>query len=170
MTLATLICTALLLFAIGLTERALGPRGDGLTSLLALATLIPVFAYLANRIPWRHPVSWIAALAAVLLACAGAAGTPAKSGRPGQPAPAPKARHESAFPTPQELEDLGEAPLPEDVFSLDVRVVDRWRLEGPFPERVGATPVPLPAGAWMALAGFGAFASVGRSRRGALRG
>jgi hypothetical protein len=45
-----------------------------------------------------------------------------------------------AYPSPEELEQLGEPPEPEQVFDLDTRRVDRWRLRGPFPDRVGALP------------------------------
>jgi hypothetical protein len=92
----------------------------------------------------------VTALAAALMACAGATGAPEPSREAEQPVPDSGVRHESAFPSPQELEDLGDAPVPEDLFSLDVRVLDSWRLEGPFPERVGATPYSEPT-AWSAL-------------------
>lgn len=96
---------------------------------------------------WRIAAT---ALAAVLMACAGAPRGSKPSGGSEQPVPDSGARPESAFPSPQELEDLGDAPVPEDVFSLDVRVVDGWRLEGPFPTRVGAIPYSEPT-AWSAL-------------------
>ena len=96
---------------------------------------------------WRIAAT---ALAVVLMACAGAPRGSKPSGGSKQPVPDSGARQESAFPSPQELEDLGDAPVPEDVFSLDVRVADGWRLEGPFPTRVGATPYSEPT-AWSAL-------------------
>ena len=97
---------------------------------------------------WR--IAAAAALAAVLMACAGAPGGSKPSEGPGQPVPSSEAPPKSAFPSPQKLEDLGDAPVPENVFSLDVRKVDRWRLEGPFPTSVGATPYSEPT-AWSAL-------------------
>lgn len=64
---------------------------------------------------------------------------PAPPERPGSPeAEPPEAR--GPFPAPEELDELGEAPAPEQVFALDVHPVERWRLAGPFPERVGALP------------------------------
>jgi hypothetical protein len=41
-----------------------------------------------------------------------------------------------AFPTPKELEELADAPVPESLFGLDVGRVEEWRLAGPFPARV----------------------------------
>jgi hypothetical protein len=73
--------------------------------------------------------------------------SPTRPPGPSHPRPpsqqAPPAQRPPAgggFPTPRELEQLGAAPLPDDVFSLDIVAVDTWRLEGPFPERVGALP------------------------------
>jgi hypothetical protein len=40
------------------------------------------------------------------------------------------------FPSPEQIEKLGESKLPEAVFDLDVRRVAEWRLAGPFPERI----------------------------------
>ncbi|MGI9591223.1 MAG: hypothetical protein ACR2P8_07635, partial [Myxococcota bacterium] len=63
-------------------------------------------------------------------------------GPSGSPAPADPARPDAsgAYPSPQELEQLGEPPGPEQVFDLDTRRVERWRLRGPFPDRIGALP------------------------------
>jgi len=97
---------------------------------------------------WR--IAAAAALALVLMACAGAPGGSKPSEGAGQPVPSSEAPPKSAFPSPQELEDLGEAPVPEKLFSPDVRPVDSWRLEGPFPTRVGVTPYSEPT-AWSAL-------------------
>jgi len=97
---------------------------------------------------WR--IAAAAALALVLMACAGAPGSSKPSEGPEQPVPSSEAPPKSAFPSPQKLEDLGDVPVPENVFSLDVRKVDRWQLEGPFPTSVGATPYSEPT-AWSAL-------------------
>jgi len=91
-----------------------------------------------------------AALAAVLMACAGAPGGSKPSGGSGQPVPSSEPPPKTAFPSPQELEDLGDVPVPESPFSLEVRAVDRWGLEGPFPARIEATPYSEPT-AWSAL-------------------
>jgi hypothetical protein len=45
-----------------------------------------------------------------------------------------------AYPSPEELAQLGEPPPAEQVFDLDMRRVERWRLRGPFPEKIGALP------------------------------
>ncbi len=108
---------------------------------------------------------------ATLAACASA---PAASG-PGAPAQAPAKRSGApnppatgdlpaagraaeprsaaeggVFPSPQELAQLGDAPVPENLFDLDVRDVESWQLSGPFPERIEALPYSEP-GAWAAL-------------------
>jgi hypothetical protein len=91
--------------------------------------------------------------AAAALACAGGSGAPqgddpgaasgaraAAPGEPGQPkTPAPQ----GPFPTPQELEDLTDAPAPD---LSDSRAVDveSWTLEGPFPDRIGELPIRDP--------------------------
>jgi hypothetical protein len=95
--------------------------------------------------------AWIPALAgAALLACAtpaeqapeAAPAATAQEVAAGEAAPGPGGggRVAGGFPTPEELEKLGQAPVPGDLFALDVRPVDSWRLVGPFPERVEATP------------------------------
>jgi hypothetical protein len=67
--------------------------------------------------------------AAALVACAGAGAL-----SPG--ARGPKAGGGQSFPSPEELEKLGQSKLPQAVFGLDVRRVSEWRLAGPFPERI----------------------------------
>ena len=42
------------------------------------------------------------------------------------------------FPSPRELAEVGGGPVPEDLFDLDVRDVETWKLAGPFPERIEA--------------------------------
>jgi hypothetical protein len=72
----------------------------------------------------------------------------APSPAPPSPAPPPGAEPLSpprpdssgAFPSPRELEELGEPPGPAQVFDLDTRRVERWRLRGPFPDKIGALP------------------------------
>lgn len=86
---------------------------------------------------------------------------PPASGEPGgaapAPAPAPSAEAEPregaghGFPTPEQLEQLGDTPAP-DVFSPDVRPVDEWTLAGPFPAQVGAIP-RAPGNVWEELLG-----------------
>ncbi len=72
-----------------------------------------------------------------LLAALGAAAAVACAGGG---APSPGARDSKSggkpFPSPEELEQLGDTPLPATVFALDVRQVSEWQLAGPFPERV----------------------------------
>jgi hypothetical protein len=92
----------------------------------------------------------IAAAAALLMACAGAPGGSKPSGGPEQPVPSSEASPKSDFPSPRELEDLGDVRAPENLFSLDVHALESWRLEGPFPSSVGATPYSE-AAAWSAL-------------------
>jgi len=69
---------------------------------------------------------------------------------PGRAAEQRPAAESGAFPSPQELVELGEAPVPENLFDLDVRDVENWQLSGPFPERIEALPYSEP-GAWAAL-------------------
>ncbi len=59
---------------------------------------------------------------------------------------------ELPFPTPEALEVLAGQPLPARLFDLEVRDVERWRLAGPFPERLDGRPWrdPSPAGALLA--------------------
>jgi len=59
---------------------------------------------------------------------------------PSEQAPATPAPPRSAFPTPEQLDQLRQSPGPENLFNLDVRLVDEWRLGGPFPAQVGAMP------------------------------
>ena len=68
---------------------------------------------------------------------------PSGSSRPRvapRPPGAPGSGEASPYPSAEELDQLGEAPGPEQVFGLDVRRVERWRLRGPFPDRIGALP------------------------------
>lgn len=82
----------------------------------------------------------------VLGACAGCAGSgqpPGASGgsASGSTGPGAPAEPETGpFPSPEQLEELGDSPFPESIFALDVETVDRWALAGPFPEQVGALP------------------------------
>ncbi len=55
-----------------------------------------------------------------------------------------------AFPSPEELTQLGEAPVPENLFDLDVRDLESWQLIGPFPSQIEAVPYSEP-GPWAAL-------------------
>jgi len=83
--------------------------------------------------------------AALILAVAPAEASPEPLPVPGpapQPAPAPPP---SPFPSPEELERLGEPPPAEAVRAMDVRTVDSFRLEGPFPDQVGALPYSDPS-------------------------
>jgi len=59
---------------------------------------------------------------------------------PGEPPHAGRERARSPFPTPDRLEDLTEKPLPEDTFDQDVAAVERWTLQGPFPDVAAAVP------------------------------
>jgi hypothetical protein len=71
------------------------------------------------------------AVGAAAIACAGGGPLPG-----GGQARGSKSDGAQPFPSPEELEKLGESKLPEAVFGLDVRRVAEWRLAGPFPERV----------------------------------
>jgi hypothetical protein len=90
-----------------------------------------------------------------------AASDPAKAARPavppggpgdpaGPPAEQRPATEGGTFPSPEKLAQLGEAPVPENLFDLDVRDVESWQLAGPFPERIEAAPYSEP-GPWAAL-------------------
>jgi len=57
---------------------------------------------------------------------------------------------DSPFPTPERLEDLTESGLPEGSFDRAVAVVERWTLEGPFPDVAAAVPYREPSD-WGAL-------------------
>jgi hypothetical protein len=96
----------------------------------------------------------LAALAtAAALACAGGSGAPqgddpgaasgASAAAPGDRAASKTPVPEGPFPTPQQLEDLSDAPTPD---LSDARAVDvaSWTLEGPFPERIGEVPIGDP--------------------------
>jgi hypothetical protein len=63
------------------------------------------------------------------------------------PKPAPES---GGFPSPEELAQLGDAPVPENLFDLDVRDIESWQLAGPFPERIEAAPYGG-RGAWADL-------------------
>jgi hypothetical protein len=71
----------------------------------------------------------------------------ARPGVPGEQKPQPEG---GSFPSPEALAQLGEAPVPENLFDLDVRDVESWQLAGPFPERIEAAPYTEP-GPWAAL-------------------
>ena len=64
--------------------------------------------------------------------------------------PAPETDLAPGFPSPEALVELGEAPVPADLFDRDVKDVSAWELEGPFPERLEALPWREP-GPWAAL-------------------
>ena len=94
----------------------------------------------------------------------GAAGDPAAAAAAASPNPprtdsgaepetaveAKPAAEGAAFPSPKELAQLGEAPVPENLFDLDVRDLESWQLAGPFPQRIEAVPY-TEAGPWAAL-------------------
>lgn len=118
----------------------------------------------AERVRGRWVRAALALVAsATLSACLGAAGG---SGVAGDAAPSGSAKAPGAagaepaepragaeggsFPSPKELAQLGEAPVPENLFDLDVRDVESWRLSGPFPPRVEAVPYSED-GPWAAL-------------------
>jgi hypothetical protein len=69
---------------------------------------------------------------------------------PGRAAEQRSAAEGGVFPSPKKLAELGEAPVPENLFDLDVRDVESWQLSGPFPERIEAAPYTQP-GVWAAL-------------------
>src|SRR5262245_20635529 len=75
-----------------------------------------------------------------LLAALGAAAAAAcASGGPhSSAAPGGKSGGGHSFPSPEELQKLGDSKIPEVVFGLDERRVPEWRLAGPFPERIEA--------------------------------
>jgi hypothetical protein len=59
-------------------------------------------------------------------------------------------RSGSPFPTPQQLDQLRQAPAPENPFKGETLDVDSWALEEPLADRLGTTPHP-PASAWDVL-------------------
>jgi hypothetical protein len=78
---------------------------------------------------------------------------PPRKGASAKPRTAVEARPAAeggAFPSPKELAQLGEAPVPENLFDLDVRDLESWQLAGPFPQRIEAVPY-TEAGPWAAL-------------------
>ena len=75
---------------------------------------------------------------------------PARGPSTDSPADAP-----GAFPTPGALDAISDAPEPVEIFSLDVHPVQEWKLEGPFPDRIGALPAQDPS-AWGQLLGAAA--------------
>ena len=71
----------------------------------------------------------VAIVVALVVGCAGGAGAPKKRmDAGGGPA--------TGFPTPEKLEELADEPILGRVFDSNVRDVEVWELEGPFPERV----------------------------------
>jgi hypothetical protein len=88
--------------------------------------------------------------AAALVLCTGGAAALAAPTPPSQPNAEPPPPRAGGFPTPEELGQLGEQPVPENLFGLDVRPVDEWRLAGPFPAQVGAAAW-VGEGPWDAL-------------------
>lgn len=82
----------------------------------------------------------IVALTVVVVVPAAAAPQPPAAPPLPSEAPAPGNGGPSGFPTPDQLNELREAPAPQQVFTLDVNPVDEWSLVGPFPKRVGALP------------------------------
>jgi hypothetical protein len=125
----------------------------------------------ARRRTGRKALAACAGLA--LAACAGATapGPPLGPGAPSSPAAAdagdaapagpphsgpelpdfePRGEPAPGFPSPEALVELGEAPVPADLFDRDVKDVDGWRLAGPFPERLEAVPY-RETGPWAAL-------------------
>jgi hypothetical protein len=78
---------------------------------------------------------------------------PPRKGATTEPRPSAEARPATeggAFPSPKELAQLGEAPVPENLFDLDVRDLESWQLSGPFPQQIEAVPYTEP-GPWSAL-------------------
>jgi hypothetical protein len=80
--------------------------------------------------------------AVVVLAAAAMIGASAapEPDAPSAPPEAPAPGRPGDFPSPGDLERLGEPPAAAELFTLDVQPVEEWKLEGPFPERVGALP------------------------------
>lgn len=70
----------------------------------------------------------------------GAGPSPQAGRQAAPPADAVRPDASGAYPSSEELERLGEPPRAEQVFDLDMHRVERWRLRGPFPERIGALP------------------------------
>ncbi len=85
----------------------------------------------------------VAGLLVAMLALPAPAGAAKGSEEPEPPAPenAPDPGTPSrGFPSKEQLDQLRDAPPPKQVFRLDARPVDEWRLQGPFPKQIGATP------------------------------
>jgi hypothetical protein len=98
----------------------------------------------------RRPC-WRATALAVALAtaigCAGSATAPGTgtTGAPTtRPTPAPEAKQQSPFPSRSEIQDLAKKAAPEDILPAPFVSVKRWKLEGPFPARVGEEPIQDP--------------------------
>lgn len=123
------------------------------------------------RVGWRRGRTALSLVAsASLAACVGGASGPGAAGDPADAAPratrqpprkqgpatpaapaAPKTAAEGGgFPSPQELAQLGDAPVPENLFDLDVRDLESWQLAGPFPQRIEALPY-TGSGPWASL-------------------
>jgi len=82
------------------------------------------------------------------LACGGAAppGTPGARPLPGPPAAGPaEPGPESPFPSQEQLRELGEEKAPGGFAVGEFADVDAWTLQGPFPERLGEEPIPVPS-------------------------
>lgn len=94
----------------------------------------------------------LAVLAAILAACAGGSTGPGSAVSPRQRSQAspPPAKESSPFPSRGEIESLAKRPAPKAMFQADYASVARWRLEGPFPERIGEEPIQHPD-AWEKL-------------------
>jgi hypothetical protein len=110
----------------------------------------------ARALPSLLSIAALAACAAPSRAPGHAAGVPAGQAGPQASADPAGAVVETpasgggAFPSPEALAELGGAPIPEELFDLDVHDVESWQLAGPFPERIEAVPY-RGRGAWAAL-------------------
>lgn len=94
----------------------------------------------------RAPLA-LAVIAVAFLGCAGGSpgpGASATRGRTHAPAPSPEAKEASPFPSRGEIQDLAKHPVPEGTLHADYVSVARWRLAGPFPERIGEEPIHYP--------------------------
>ncbi len=102
-------------------------------------------------------ISGVAVLAAALwvMACAAGSGSPTPRGSSSAAAaeapPQSGEKRPGSFPSPDELEKLGDEPTPENLFTLDVEPVDEWKLAGPFPEQMASIPYSDPEDPWSAL-------------------
>src|SRR5262245_57033091 len=95
---------------------------------------------------------WIAGGVLGALVCSGCAtaGKPAAA-----PAPATPAATDSAgFPPPEALAPLGPEPTPAELKNLETVAVERWELEGPFPDQISERPATYQGGFGAALLDF----------------